>query len=227
MEYRSTRNPELGTRNCGASRRDERVSRRTKRAIDIIGSAAGLVVAAPLLLLAALAIQLDSPGPALFRQRRIGQHGVPFTLYKLRGMHVDARLRFPELYQYHYTDADLDRLHFHAANDPRVTRLGRFLRRTSIDELPNLWNVLRGEMSLVGPRPEIEEMMPYYDDARDLILSVKPGLTSLAKASGRDYLTFRQTLQLDVAYVRNHSLARDRQILLWTLLDVLRCRYVC
>jgi len=103
-----------------------------------------------------------------------------------------------------------------------VTRVGRFLRRTSIDELPNLWNVLKGDMSLVGPRPEIPEMLPYYGDAAETILSIKPGVTSPAKASGRDELTFTETLALDLEYVKNRSLWVDLRILWQTVIAVLR-----
>lgn len=193
-----------------------------KRAIDVAGAAAGLAAGSPLLLAAAIAIRLESPGPAIFRQTRVGQHGVPFTLYKFRGMYTDARERFPELYAYRYSADEVQTLVFHPPEDPRVTRVGRFLRRTSIDELPNLWNVLKGDMSLVGPRPEIPEMLPYYGDARDLILSAKPGVTSPAKADGRDELTFAETLELDLEYAKHQSLWLDLRVLGKTLVAVLR-----
>lgn len=193
-----------------------------KRLIDVAGATVGLIVASPVLLAAAVAIRLESRGPAIFRQTRIGQFGQPFTLCKFRGMYVDARERFPEMYAYRYDADEVETLVFHPAQDPRVTRAGRFLRRTSIDELPNLWNVLKGDMSLVGPRPEIPEMLPYYGDALDEIVSVKPGVTSLAKAYGRDELTFAETLALDLEYVRRRSLMLDLRILGRTLVAVLR-----
>lgn len=193
-----------------------------KRAIDIVGATIGLVLTSPIMAAAAIAVRLESPGPAIFRQVRVGQHGVPFTLYKFRGMYVDARERFPELYAYKYSPEQLPTLIFHPKDDPRVTRVGRFLRRTSIDELPNLWNVLKGDMSLVGPRPEIPEMLPYYGDAAEMILSIKPGVTSPAKASGRDELTFTETLALDLEYVKNRSLWVDLRILWQTVIAVLR-----
>lgn len=203
-------------------RGDHIVYRASKRAVDIVGAGLGLLVASPVLLASAVAIRLESPGPALFRQQRIGLRGVPFTLFKFRGMYVDARERFPKLYAYQYSPDELPTLVFHPTDDPRVTRAGRVLRRTSIDELPNLWNVLKGEMSLVGPRPEIPEMMQYYGQAADVILSVKPGVTSPAKVSGRDELTFSETLELDLAYIQQRSFWLDLKILGLTAIAVIR-----
>jgi len=196
--------------------------RMAKRTLDIIVSTVLLLITSPLLLAAAIAIRLDSKGPAVFRQTRIGLDGRPFKLYKFRGMYADARDRFPDLYDYTYRLEDLSSLRFHPANDPRVTRIGRILRRTSIDELPNLVNVLLGEMSLVGPRPEIPEMLPHYGEAQSIILGVKPGVTSPAKAAGRDELTFTQTLSLDVDYALHRSFALDIRVLGQTILTVLR-----
>jgi lipopolysaccharide/colanic/teichoic acid biosynthesis glycosyltransferase len=141
-------------------------------------------------------------------------------------MYVDARKRFPHLYDYRYSAEQIRYLHFHAQNDPRVTRLGRFLRRTSLDELPNILNVLLGQMSLVGPRPEIPEMIRYYGEAAPIVLSVKPGVTSLAKLIGRDNINFTETLQLDIQYVRVRSLALDFRILFGTAWMVLTGRSI-
>jgi lipopolysaccharide/colanic/teichoic acid biosynthesis glycosyltransferase len=193
-----------------------------KRAIDIVGSLIGLVIATPIIAVAMLVIRLDSPGPALFHQLRIGRNGQRFVLHKLRGMYVDAQERFPELYDYTYRADDIGDLRFHFAHDPRLTRVGRFIRATSIDELPNLWNVFVGEMSLVGPRPEIPELMVYYGERRDALLSVKPGITSLAKCTGRDELTFDQTLAREAEYVRNRSVRLDLKIMMRTAAVVLR-----
>lgn len=201
---------------------DHAVYQTIKRGIDIAGAVAGLVTTSPILLAAAVAIRWESPGPVIFRQTRIGRYEQPFTLYKFRGMYVDARERFPEMYAYRYESESVSELVFHPKEDPRVTRVGRFLRRTSIDELPNLWNVLKGDMSLIGPRPEIPEMLPYYGDAKDTVLSVKPGVTSPAKANGRDELTFGETLALDLEYVRSRSLWLDLKILGQTVVAVLR-----
>ena len=194
----------------------------SKRVIDLLGAGVLLVVTAPIMLAAAIAVRIESPGPAIFRQTRVGRDGAPFVFYKFRGMYVDARERFPELYAYQYTPEEVSSLVFHAKDDVRVTRVGRFLRRTSIDELPNLWNVLKGDLSLVGPRPEIPEMLPYYGDHKHAVLSVKPGVTSLAKVSGRDELTFSETLRLDLEYVDTRSLWLDLRILAWTAVAVLR-----
>jgi lipopolysaccharide/colanic/teichoic acid biosynthesis glycosyltransferase len=193
---------------------------------DRVLAALGLIVIAPLLAAIALAVRLDSPGPALFRQRRVGRDGRPFTFWKFRGMYVDSRERFPELYDYRYSADEIAELRFHPQRDPRVTRVGAFLRRTSLDELPNLINVVLGDMSLVGPRPEIPELIPYYGEAAAEILSVRPGITSLAKLVGRDHLTFRQTLEFDRRYVRERSLAVDLRLLLGTAIMVLTGRSV-
>jgi lipopolysaccharide/colanic/teichoic acid biosynthesis glycosyltransferase len=187
---------------------------------DRVLAAIGLVVITPLLALIALAVRLDSPGPALFRQSRVGRGGRVFTFWKFRGMYVDARRRFPELYDYNYSAAEVHDLRFHPHEDPRVTRVGQILRRTSLDELPNLINVVLGDMSLVGPRPEIPELLTYYGTAAEEILSVRPGITSLAKLVGRDNITFEETLALDRRYVRERSLATDFRLLLATVVMV-------
>jgi len=197
-----------------------------KAVSDRVLAAIGLVLISPLLALIALAVRLDSPGPALFRQPRVGRGGRPFTFWKFRGMYVDARARFPELYDYNYSAAEIQELRFHPDQDPRVTRVGRFVRRTSLDELPNLINVVLGDMSLVGPRPEIPELLPYYGAAAAEILSVRPGITSLAKLVGRDDLTFEQTLALDRRYLRERSLALDLRLLFGTARMVLTGRSV-
>ncbi|TMQ60610.1 MAG: sugar transferase [Candidatus Eisenbacteria bacterium] len=189
-------------------------------------AAAALVLLSPILLAIAIAIRLDSPGPALFKQVRIGLKGRPFTFIKFRGMYIDALARFPELYSYRYTQSEIDNLHFHSETDPRVTRVGRFIRSTSLDELPNFINVVWGDMSLVGPRPEIPEMIPYYGTAAGEILSVKPGVTSMAKVIGRDHLNFMETLALDLEYVRNRGWAKDFRILCSTLVLVVTGRSV-
>jgi lipopolysaccharide/colanic/teichoic acid biosynthesis glycosyltransferase len=195
------------------SRRGERV----KDLLDRVLAAIGLVLVSPVLLAVAIAVRLDSPGPAFFRQTRIGRNGRPFRFWKFRGMFVDARERFPELYDYRYDAEQARQLRFHPPSDPRVTRVGRFIRRTSLDELPNLINVVLGDMSLVGPRPEIPELLPYYGGAARAVLSVKPGITSLAKLIGRDHITFEETLELDLRYVRERCLRMDLGILFGTV----------
>lgn len=195
-----------------------------RRSVDIVVAVTVLLVTLPLLLVAAIAIRLDSPGPALFLQERVGRGGRHFRMVKLRGMYADARERFPSLYAYDGHEAGTFR--FHADSDPRVTRVGRFLRRTSIDELPNFVNVLTGDMSVVGPRPDIPELMALYGDRAATVLAVRPGVTSLPKAQGRDDLSFAETLALEVQYVRTRSLLLDLKIIALTIPTVLRRRNV-
>lgn len=217
---------------AAAARRSTAVGRYTplgelaKSLSDRVLAAIGLVVITPFLAMIALAVRLDSPGPALFRQSRVGRRGRTFTFWKFRGMYVDARKRFPELYDYDYSAAEVQDLRFHPHEDPRVTRVGQILRRTSLDELPNLINVLLGDMSLVGPRPEIPELLTYYGAAAAEILSVRPGITSLAKLVGRDNITFDETLALDRRYIRERSLALDFKLLIGTAVMVVTGRSV-
>ena len=181
-----------------------------------------LFVSAPLILLAAAVIRLETRGNPFFSQRRVGLGGKQFTIFKLRGMYRDAAQRFPDLYDYSkYPDLSF---YFHYENDPRVTRLGRFLRRTSIDELPNLVNVVLGQMSLVGPRPEIPDVLALYGKYAAPYLSVKPGLTCLSKISGRDRLTKEESIHLDLNYVNAMSFWLDIKILWITFVRVVKRR---
>jgi len=173
-----------------------------RRAFDIAFAAAALVLTAPVLLAAVIAVKLESRGPALYRQRRSGLHGDPFDMLKLRTMvdgaeHIGAGLAVN-------------------ANDSRITRVGAFLRRTSLDELPNLFNVLRGEMSLVGPRPTLPAQVAQYTTRQRLRLSVKPGITGWAQINGRASLPWSERIELDLHYVEHRSLLLDLQILLRT-----------
>jgi lipopolysaccharide/colanic/teichoic acid biosynthesis glycosyltransferase len=216
-----------------------------RRILDVTFAATVLVATAPLMLGIAILIKLDSPGPALFFQRRMtrcrrsrssgalppeGERrsgdcaGRPFQFVKFRTMYADARERFPELYHYSYSDAEIEKVRFKLPHDPRVTRFGARLRRTSLDELPNFWNVLVGDMTLVGPRPEIPEMSRYYAPRDRLKFSVKAGVTGPAQVSGRGWLSFRETQACDVAYVCERSLAYDLWLLWETLRSVLKRR---
>lgn len=189
-----------------------------KRFVDLFLGAILLILSAPIFLIAAIFIRLESKGNPFFIQERIGLHGKPFKMIKLRGMFVDARQRFPALYEY----ADKKNLdfHFHTACDPRVTRVGSFTRRTSIDELPNFINVVLGDMSLVGPRPEIPEVISLYGSLAHQYLSVKPGITCASKCTGRDSLTKMETIKLDLDYIENRSIILDVKILWRTFLGV-------
>jgi lipopolysaccharide/colanic/teichoic acid biosynthesis glycosyltransferase len=240
------------------------------RLIDVVVAATALAVSAPLMLVIAVAVRLDSPGPIIFRHKRVGidrrrsggedprrngrhspaglerrsgaerrmrrSSGRPFTLYKFRTMYVDARARFPELYSYNYSDEELTTLPIKLLvstkrdpeavegpiiesryeEDPRVTRVGRWLRRTSLDELPNFWNVLIGDMHLVGPRPDIEENIRYYSKRHRIKLMVKPGVTGLAQVKGRGNLSFCQTNEYDLEYAEQRSFLLDMRILVMT-----------
>jgi lipopolysaccharide/colanic/teichoic acid biosynthesis glycosyltransferase len=192
-----------------------------KRGVDLIGALALLVVTAPIILVLAILIRIDSPGPAVFRQTRVTRGGRTFRFYKFRTMYVDARDRFPELYAYDFSDGDFDSSYYKLADDPRNTRVGRWLRRTTLDELPNLFNVLRGDLSLVGPRPELPELLRYYHPEELACLFTKAGLTGLAQVAGRSLLTVRERLTLDTRYVANQSTLLDLRILLRTVIVVL------
>lgn len=189
-----------------------------KRAMDLIVSATMLAIASPLLLVAAIAIRIDSPGPVFFRQVRVGRDGERFTMFKLRTMVSDAESRLDSL-----IDLDaLDEPAFKIANDPRVTRVGKLLRRSSFDEVPQFINVLRGDMSLVGPRPEEEAVVSLYDERQRQRLRVKPGLTGPMQVAGRGGLTFEERLALERDYVDNLTITGDIKILLRTPRAVIR-----
>ncbi len=195
-----------------------------KRGLDLLLGCVLLCCSLPVILIAAVAIRLESRGTPLFIQTRVGLDGRPFRIFKLRGMYADARERFPDLYDYS-AHKDLD-FHFHQRHDPRITRVGNFIRKTSIDELPNFLNVVLGSMTLVGPRPEIPEVSVLYGRHRAPYLSVKPGITCLSKVSGRDLLTKEQTIRLDLGYIENRSTALDMKILWATFCSVLLRRNV-
>jgi exopolysaccharide biosynthesis polyprenyl glycosylphosphotransferase len=189
-----------------------------KRAIDVVGSTVGLVLAAPLLVLAALWIRFDSPGPAIYSALRVGRKGMKFRCYKLRTMVDDADAHKETLRQSNERNGPF----FKMENDPRVTRCGRWLRKYSIDELPQLVNVLRGDMSLVGPRPHPVDDYERYTLEHLRRLDVKPGITGLWQLTGRCDPSFEKNMELDLEYIENWSLRMDIGILLKTVPAVLR-----
>ena len=193
-----------------------------ERAFEIVFAATVLVLTLPVMLLIALIIRLDSPGPVLFFQKRVGKGGRLFTFVKFRTLYADARTRFPDLYAYKYTAEELSDLKFKVDEDPRVTRQGAWLRRTSLDELPNFWNVLTGDMALVGPRPEIPEMLTYYHDEMLLKFSVRPGVTGPAQIGGRGRLKFYETVERDLEYIRKRSFRYDLWVIYETIKKVLK-----
>jgi lipopolysaccharide/colanic/teichoic acid biosynthesis glycosyltransferase len=170
-----------------------------KRAMDLAIAIPASILAAPLVALACLAIRLESPGHPIYRQRRVGRRGRPFEIYKLRTMVRGAE----------FTGAGLAV----QEGDDRITRVGAFLRRTSLDELPNLWNVLRGEMSIVGPRPTLQVQVDQYTERQRGRLEVKPGITGWAQVNGRASLPWSERIELDLWYVEHRSLVLDLEIL--------------
>ncbi|MGV1050211.1 MAG: exopolysaccharide biosynthesis polyprenyl glycosylphosphotransferase, partial [Solirubrobacterales bacterium] len=189
-----------------------------KRAMDVIVSGLLLALTSPLLAAIAVAIAVDDGRPIFFRQRRAGKDGAPFTVLKFRTMVVDAEQLLPELVDL----AALEQPAFKIVDDPRVTRTGRFLRRASLDELPQLVNVLRGEMSLVGPRPEEESVVALYDERQRGRLAIKPGMTGPMQVYGRSDLTFEERLAMERDYLDNLSLLTDLAILLRTPRAIVR-----
>ncbi len=174
-----------------------------RRAVDLLVAAAVLVLASPLLLAAALAIRVSSRGPAIYRQRRVGRDGHEFDVLKLRTMvsgaeQLGAGLAVDE-------------------GDPRITRVGALLRRSSLDELPNLWNVVRGEMSLIGPRPTVPSQVARYDERQRGRLAIRPGMTGWAQVNGRASLPWSERIELDLYYIEHRSLALDVRILARTV----------
>lgn len=221
---RQTTDPRDASSPAVAATKPRLVYEVTKRFFDVIVGLLLLVLAAPIILVAAAIIRLETEGSPFFIQTRLGKNGKPFKIFKLRGMFIDAKTRFASYYDYS-GHQDLE-FCFHHEKDPRVTRAGKLIRKTSIDELPNLWNVVLGDMSLVGPRPEIPDVLALYGAYREEYLSVKPGITCLSKCSGRDRLTKRETIELDISYIRNRSLAKEFVILWRTIRSVLLRRDV-
>jgi lipopolysaccharide/colanic/teichoic acid biosynthesis glycosyltransferase len=198
--------------------------RLSKRIFDLFGALVLLIVSAPIMLALVVVIRLDSKGSAIFHQTRVTRGGRTFTFFKFRTMYVDARERFPDLYNYDFSDGDFDSAYYKLADDPRNTRVGRWLRRTTLDELPNLFNVLKGDLSLVGPRPELPELVRHYQPENLACLFTKAGLTGLAQVAGRSLLTVRERLTLDTRYVANQTFLLDLKILFRTVIVVVRGR---
>lgn len=193
-----------------------------KRILDILGSVFGLALLSPLFALLSVLVRLDSPGPIFFSQMRVGKGGRLFNIIKFRSMHPDG----DEILAQHFREEPERRLDYELYqkiwHDPRLTRSGRLLRRTSLDELPQLINVLKGDMSLVGPRPFLPDQQAVYGQVYDLYISTRPGMTGLWQVSGRNQLSFVERVQLDYDYLTNWSLWEDVVILIktaWTIFD--------
>lgn len=214
------------------------------RIMDFTIALTVLIVFLPIMLVIAIIIKIDSPGPVIFKQIRVGKDrrknnrgnsqlkndgsdirlerrnekgGRPFVFYKFRTMYVDARERFPELYRYEYTNEEIKNYYFKIADDPRLTRIGMHLRKTTLDELPNLINVIMGDMGLVGPRPDIPEMIKYYKGWQKKKFLLNPGVTGLAQVNGRGLLSFQETLKNDIEMVEQYGLWFNIRILLKTI----------
>lgn len=190
-----------------------KVMRHLKRILDVVVASLALIMAAPIMLITAIMIKLDSPGPILFRQTRVGKWGEPFSCYKFRSMYIDAEQRLQDLMAKNEADGPV----FKMKNDPRVTRVGRVIRKLSIDELPQLFNVLKGDMSLVGPRPALPKEVAQYTYDQIHRLNAMPGITGLQQVSGRSDIDFKRWIELDLQYISEQSLVKDIEILLRTI----------
>jgi exopolysaccharide biosynthesis polyprenyl glycosylphosphotransferase len=192
-----------------------------KRAMDCIGAGVGLLLLSPLFAVIAIVIKLESEGPVLFSQTRIGKDGKEFRCWKFRSMFRDAEQRKQELLQQNEMSGGVT---FKMKHDPRVTGVGRFIRKASIDELPQLWNVFNGDMSLVGPRPPVPQEVAQYSAHERQRLAVKPGITCIWQVSGRSDIPFNEQVLMDIEYIRSRSLWFDISLLLRTIPAVLLAR---
>ena len=223
--------PDLFTLDIDESMKPKRLRWATKRGIDIVGSCIGLFLFSPLMLLAVIAIKVTSRGPVLFRQLRLGKKGIQFNFYKFRSMYINGDDQVHREYVTNLIKGNLEKINqgdaknplYKIKSDPRITRVGKIIRKTSIDELPQFFNVLKGEMSLVGPRPpipyEVEKYEPWH---LRRILEVKPGITGLWQVDGRSTTSFDDMVRLDLRYAQNWSLWLDVKILIKTVKAVLR-----
>ncbi|MBE2941494.1 sugar transferase [Anoxybacillus flavithermus] len=184
-----------------------------KRTMDIIGAMIGLISLSWLFLIVAVLIKLEDQGSVFFKQIRVGKDGKQFYMYKFRSMVTDAEKRLKELLKYNEVSGAM----FKMKNDPRVTKIGKFIRKTSIDELPQLWNVLKGDMSLVGPRPPLPREVAQYTEYDKQRLLVTPGCTGLWQVSARNSVGFKEMVELDLNYIRNRSILFDLKIIVKTI----------
>ena len=185
-----------------------------KRMLDIVGSLVGCILSIPIIAIVAIPLKLESPGPLVFKQRRVGRNGRVFYIHKLRSMYVDAEERKKEL----MARNEMNGLMFKMQDDPRITKVGKFIRKTSIDELPQFFDVLRGDMSLVGTRPPTLDEYKQYESHHKRRLSMKPGITGLWQVSGRSNIEdFEEVVKLDTKYIDNWTIWQDIKILLKTV----------
>ncbi|MFU7515541.1 sugar transferase [Clostridium sp. HCS.1] len=201
------------------SKDDSAIYRLLKRFLDIVLSSIGLVILSPVLLIVAILIKLESKGPAFYSHKRLGKNREYINLYKFRSMHENSKEIFET-----FTEEQKKEYYenFKLENDPRVTKIGNFIRKTSIDELPQLINVIKGDMSLVGPRPIVEDEVIKYGQYADKFFSVIPGVTGYWQANGRSDTTYDERVQMDMYYIDNRSLIMDFKIVLDTVVSVIR-----
>ncbi|WP_260479757.1 sugar transferase [Listeria booriae] len=187
-----------------------KVRNRMIRIFDIIAALLAIIISAPITMIVALFIKLDDPkGPIFFRQKRIGKDQVPFYMYKFRSMHVDAEAKLEAL----LAENEMEGHMFKMKDDPRITKIGKFIRKTSLDEFPQFLNILKGDMSFVGPRPPLEREVAAYSEYDLQRLTVTPGCTGLWQVSGRNTLTFEEMVELDLKYIRERSMWLNIKIL--------------
>lgn len=194
-----------------------------KRLLDVLLSVTALIILLPVLLLTAVAVKLDSKGPVLYAQRRAGKNGKPFKMYKFRSMCADAEHKIKDLRHLNEKDGPV----FKMSNDPRITKVGQIIRKISVDELPQLFNIIRGEMSIVGPRPPLISEVEQYNAYQMQRLNVTPGLTCYWQISGRSMLSFDEWIELDIEYLKKCCLWTDLIIIFKTIPAVLKCRGAC
>ena len=188
--------------------------------MDILAGIVGVILSSPIMLVTAIAIKLDSPGPILFKQTRVGQNGRHFKMYKFRSMYIDAEERKKELLEQNELEGGVM---FKIKDDPRITRVGKFIRKTSIDELPQFFNILGGSMSLVGTRPPTLDEVEKYETSQWRRISIKPGLTGMWQVSGRSNIkSFDEIVELDTEYIDNWTLGMDIKIIFKTILVLLK-----
>ncbi|MED1863944.1 sugar transferase [Fictibacillus nanhaiensis] len=202
------------TSNCNTLLKEDRFYEMSKRLMDIIGALAGIILLLPLFIIVAFLIKKeDSNGPIFFKQIRVGKNGKKFYMYKFRSMVSDAEEKLTELLQFNEIEGAM----FKMKEDPRITKIGKFIRKTSIDELPQLWNVLQGDMSLVGPRPPLPREVKEYNSYHIQRLLVTPGCTGLWQVSGRNHMSFEEMVNLDIQYISERSVFFDIKIILQTV----------
>lgn len=194
-----------------------------KRTLDIVCSLIAIIVLSPVFIITAAAIKLTSPGKCIYTQIRVGKNGRYFTIYKFRSMYVDSEERLAELQKFNEKDGPI----FKMKNDPRITPVGHFIRHFSIDELPQLFNILRGDMSIVGPRPALPQEVAEYSHADSIRLAVKPGLTCIWQVSGRSNLDFKEWMKLDREYIVKRNFLFDILLILKTIPVVLKGEGAC